>query len=167
VFFWQIVDHRGSPGTEVAMPTLDTELRLALRQNDISRINYLRETGLDLLARYPGALSPEDLDYLARACMKCRDAVGLRAIADELPLENVSRSGNFSLNDMTHLQLVRGFVFMQKRDFQSATRYFESAADLAGHFGDSGLQATARSYANASQEHTRRETNYSETLKAL
>jgi hypothetical protein len=136
---------------EAMLPNFEAELRSALKQNDFSRINYLREAALDLLAQSPSSFSPECLDYLARACMKCRDATGLRTIANELPLENVPRNGNFSLNDMTHLLLVRGYISMQRRDFESAHCRFQSAVNLAAYFGDAGLQATARSYMAATR----------------
>jgi hypothetical protein len=70
--FWHLGGHGGLTDMEAEMPNFEVELRSALKQNDFSRINYLRETGLEMLSRNRGLLSLEGLDYLARACRKCR-----------------------------------------------------------------------------------------------
>lgn len=97
------------------MSDLVAELKGALSHNDAARIKHFREIGLALVAKWPGSLSEQALDYLARACVYGRDECGLDIIAEELPGEVMPRNANLSLREMAHLQMVRGYVYRRRK----------------------------------------------------
>lgn len=129
------------------MSDLLIELRSALKHSDLQRLAYLRGIGLEVIAKMPGTLSEQALGYLAHACHCTSDRRGLKIIAQELPQEIVPRNANVTIREMAHLQLTRGYVYIEQNDLAHAVRCFHSASDLASFFGDSELQALAQLHA--------------------
>ncbi|MEP6601741.1 MAG: hypothetical protein ABJB49_07995 [Nitrospirota bacterium] len=119
----------------------------ALIHDDGPQMDHLREIGFTLLAKWPGSLSEQALDLLARACVRRNDEQGLAKIAEDLPSkEIVPANANLSMREMAHLQMVRGYVHRQRRDFAKSRRCFQAVVDLTSYFGEADMQALAQKY---------------------
>lgn len=128
------------------MSDLVAELKGALAINNVERIDQLRDIGLTQLAKFPASVSKEALDLVTRACVNRGDERALAQIAQQLPdKEATPGNANLSLREMAHLQMVRGYVYRQRKEADNAQRCFRSALDLASYFGDSDMQELAKS----------------------
>lgn len=127
------------------MSDLAAELKDALAKDDVERIGHWRDIGLTQIARFPGSLSEEALDFLTRACVHRRDEKGLAAIERELPWQEVTPgNANIGLRNMAHLQMARAYLFRERKDPASAHRCFRSVMDLAAYFGDTEMREFAQ-----------------------
>lgn len=121
------------------------QIKDALSRNDAATIDRLRKAGLHQLTKSPGSLPNQALDFLARACAYGGDEQGLAMIGERLPKETTPGYANLSLREMAHLQMARGYVYCGRKDAERARHCFQSVRELAGYFGDSGMQALAQS----------------------